>query len=549
MSFNLVEVYEAIASTVPDREALIFREKRFTFNQLSKRSNQLANFLISKGVSIREARGSLENWQSGQDHIALYMYNCNEYLESALGGMKARAVPFNVNYRYVEEELCYLFNNAETHAIIYQGRFAATIQNIIDKIPTQKVLIQVKDETNTPLLDGAIDYDDALASAADSAPELEYSTEDLYMLYTGGTTGMPKGVLWRHGDILPAALGGRRRDGSVIDDLSEFSKIAAKSPGYVYLPTPPFMHGTGQWIAMNAWHGGNTVVIQDVVDRLDVKNLLAVVEREKVNIISLVGDSFGLPILEELRANKYDTSSITHFLNGGAALSEQVKEGLIEAVDNLRITDSVGSSETGPQAIHTSSKKHGAKTGQFTMSQHNAVLSESLDAKLKPGHEGLGWFASCGAVPLGYLNDEAKTKKTFPEIDGVRYSLPGDKVKLLENNVIDFHGRDSNTINSGGEKIFAEEVEKSVAAHVDVVDVLVSSRPSERWGNEVVAIVQLKSGSSCTEADLKEECEKHIARYKLPKHFIFVDAVSRGANGKADYRWAKKIANPELEEA
>lgn len=542
MSFNLVEVFEAVTETVPDREALVFREKRFTFRQFSRRSNRLANFLVSRNVSIYQSRDDLKNWQSGQDHVALYMYNCNEYLESVMGVMKARAVPYNVNYRYVEEELSYLLNNADTKAIIYEGRFASVVSALIKNIPEQKVLIQVNDETNAPLVEGAIEYEEALATGSGDLPDLDYSPDDLYMLYTGGTTGMPKGVLWRHGDILPAALGGRRRDGSPIDDLGEFSEIAKKSPGYRYLPTPPFMHGTGQWIAMNAWHGGNTVVIQDIVEKLDISSLLDVVVREKVNIISLVGDAFGRPLLEELIAGDYDTSSITHFLNGGAALSESIKKGLINEIDKLRITDSVGSSETGPQAIHTSSKKTGAKTGQFIMSAYNAVLSENLKEKLNPGHAGLGWFASCGNVPLGYLKDEEKTGKTFPQIHGVRYSLPGDKVKLLENDVIDFHGRESNTINSGGEKIFSEEVEKAVAAHSEVVDVLVSSRPSERWGSEVVAIVQLREGSSCTQEDLLLECKEHIARFKHPKLFIFVDQVARGANGKADYRWAKLTA-------
>ncbi len=542
MSFNLVEVFEAVASEVPDREAVVFRDKRFTFQQFSRRSNQLANFLLSCDVTLHQSRNTLENWQSGQDHVALYMHNCNEYLESAMGVMKARAVPFNVNYRYVEEELRYLLSNADTQAIIYEGRFASVVAKLLDHIPSQKVLVQVNDETNTPLLEGAFEYERALALGADNIPAISYSPDDLYMLYTGGTTGMPKGVLWRHSDILPAALGGRRRDGTLIDDLAEFSEIARKSPGYKYLPTPPFMHGTGQWIAMNAWHGGNTVVIQDVVDKLDIKNLLDVIAREKVNIISLVGDAFGRPLLEELTARTYDTSSITHFLNGGAVLTEPIKMGLIKAIDKVRITDSVGSSETGPQAIHTSSKKNGAKTGQFVMSKYNAVLSENLDKTLAAGHEGLGWFASRGNVPLGYLKDENKTRKTFPEIMGVRYSLPGDKVSLLDDNVIQFHGRESNTINSGGEKIFAEEVEKAIAAHSDVVDVLVSSRPSERWGNEVVAIVQLKKDAVCSEQDLQLECKKHIARYKCPKFFIFVEQIARGANGKADYRWAKNIA-------
>lgn len=542
MQFNLAQLHEAIAEAVPERDALITAERRFSYRELTERTRRLANFFLQKGLKVKAERSQLSNWESGQDHVALYLYNGNEYLEGMLGAFKARAVPFNVNYRYVEEELIYLLNNAQAKAIVYHSEFAPRIAAIRDQLPHLQVFLQVKDDSGNELLPGAIDYEEALASAPAEKPDLQYSPDDLYMLYTGGTTGMPKGVLWRHGDIIISALGGRRNDGSILENLEDFVARAEKSKGFRFLPTPPFMHGAGHWVAFNAWHGGNTVVLQKELKRLDPADVLTTVDQHKVNILLLVGDAFGRPLLDEMRRHQYDLSSIKNIMSSGAVLSQPVKQGLLECIPQVKIVDTMGSSETGTQGQQISTSDSGASSGSFKMSDDNVVLNEDMTDILSPGHEGLGWWAKKGYVPLGYLSDEAKTKKTFPEVNGTRYSVPGDRVRLTESGNVEFHGRDSVTINTGGEKVFAEEVEHALKHHPDVFDVVVAGRPSERWGNEVVAIVELRPGTEPNRECLLQECEQHIARYKLPKAFLFVEKIHRSPSGKADYRWAKEQA-------
>ena len=542
MGFSIPQVLNAIADAYPDREALVFRDRRFTFAQFMKRCHRLTHFFLEHGITIHQPREALDNWQSGQDHVAIYMQNCNEYLESMVAAMQARAVGFNVNFRYVAEELQYLFNNAGTKAIIYQAKYAPFLSEVLPHVPTVKLLIQVADESGNELLPGAYDYETILSASSDTRPTLETSGDDLYMLYTGGTTGMPKGVLWRQADILVAGLSGEEKNGQPIASLSRFVERAAKTASGRSLPTPPFMHGTGQWVALGAWHAGSGVVIQNNVDRLDAKDLLAVIEKEQVTVLSIVGDAFARPLLDEMRASHYDPSSLKAIISSGAILSPQCKNDLLAAVPGVRIVDTMGSSETGPQARQISNSAENIHKPRFALTDQNRVLSEDLSKVLAPGHDGSGWVAKIGFVPLGYLGDEAKTQKTFPTIDGIRYSVPGDRVRLLENGEIDFLGRDSVTINSGGEKIFAEEVEQALKHHVDVQDVVVSSRPSERWGNEVVAIVQLRDGVNLDSDSLISAAAEHIARYKLPKAMVVVELIQRGANGKADYRWAKQLA-------
>lgn len=542
MAFNLAEVQETIAAAVPDRPALIFRDRRYSFADLTERTRRFANFLLSIGIRKPVSRSELENWQSGQDHVALYLQNGNEYPEAMLGAIKAGAASFNVNYRYVAEELRYLFNNAETKVIVYHAQYAPVLKTVLDDIPPQKALVQVSDESGEPLLPGAIDYEAALAAASPERPDVIWSPQDLYILYTGGTTGMPKGVLWQQCDILTSALGGRASNGEIMSDLAGYAARATRHAPRRYLPTPPFMHGTAQWIAFSAWHSGNTVVIQDEVDRYDPHHLLDVIEREQINTLSLVGDAFGRPFVDALETTDHDTSSLTHILNGGAAMSAQTKSDLLTRLPGLRIIDTIGSSEAGPLARQTVSSE-GTTSAAPKSIGGSVVLDETLTKVETPGHDGLGWLAKTGPMPLGYLGDEAKTRATFPVIDGVRYSVPGDRARLLPDGSVEFHGRDSVSINSGGEKIFAEEVERAIGRHGDVADVLVSWRPSERWGQEVVAMVQVRPGKSPTPAELVDVAAESIARYKLPKAVVFVEKVQRHDNGKPDYRWAKKVAH------
>ena len=538
MYFNLATVNEAIAEAVPDREAVVFRDRRFTYRELTERTRRFANHLAGEGLGLHTEREALEDWQSGQDHLGIYLYNGNEYLEAMLGAFKARVAPFNVNYRYVDEELVYLLNDAAAKALVFHSSLADHVQAIRGQVPTLQLLLQVQDDER-PLLDGAVPFEDALAAASAAKPDLEWRPDDLYIIYTGGTTGMPKGVLWKHKDILIASLGARRTDGTVIDSLAGYVARATASHRKT-LPAPPFMHGAGHWGAFQAFHTGGTVVIQDEVRRFDAAGAVDVMERENVNNLLLVGDAFGRPLVDALRSSGARCPALRNIITGGAIMTAKIKAELINALPHVNIIDTAGSSETGGQASHTSNAENGAATGRFTLSPHNAVLNNEMTALLEPGHEGLGWWARAGNIPLGYLGDAEKTRKTFPTVGGMRYSVPGDRVRLLPDNSLELHGRESVTINSGGEKIFAEEVEQAIKHHVDVYDAVVAGRPSERWGNEVVAIVQLKEGREANEDALLAECAKHIARYKLPKAFVFLREILRSPNGKADYRWAKQ---------
>jgi fatty-acyl-CoA synthase len=351
---------------------------------------------------------------------------------------------------------------------------------------------------------------------------------------------MPRGVLWRQADIFVAALGGRTPKGEIasLDDLVE----RARGGSFRTMPTAPLMHAA-HWSAFDALHSGNTVVLQDQTRHLDPASILATAERERVNLVQIIGDAFARPLIDELRARSYDLSALKVLASGGAVLSVSVKEELLRLLpDHVRIIDTVGSSETGRQATHTSTRRRGASTGTFDPAPGACVLSADRSRRLEVGDGETGWFAQYGRVPMGYLGDREKTEKTFPAIDGVRYSVPGDRARLRADGSIEVLGRDSVTINTGGEKVFAEEVESVLKKHPAVYDAVVCGRPSERWGQEVVAIVQLRDGASASDEELRRSCADHLARYKLPKAFIYRDRIERSPVGKPDYRWAVAVA-------
>ncbi len=529
------ELHEAIAATRPDDECLIFRDKRFTWQQVTDRTRQLANYLASQQLGCRVERGSLDGWETGQDHLAIYLHNGNEYLESMLGAWKARVAPFNVNYRYVAEELQYLLSDSRASAIVVHSRFAPLLQEVRGALPDLRVILQVPDSSNNDLLPGAVWYEDALAASSTEKPAAGYNGDDLYILYTGGTTGMPKGVLWRNADAVVECFGGSKT-ASTIDEFLVEAVGSMRS-----LPSPPFMHGAGHWIAMRTWLSGGTIIVQSQPDRLDADDIWGLVEQEKVNFLLIVGDAFARPLLDGLNGSTRDLSSLLTVLSGGAALSAHLKKEFLAHLPWILMVDGLGSSEAGGQLSQVSAGES-ASTGTFPLSPQNHILSEDMTRVLEPGHEELGWLAKSGRLALGYLNDEAKTKKTYPVVDGVRYVVPGDRARVTADLIIELHGRDSVTINSGGEKIFAEEVEAAIKAHPDVYDCVVAGRPSDRWGNEVVAVVRLKDGATPDESSLLSEAKKYIASYKLPKAIVFVPAIVRSPAGKADYRWAKQIA-------
>ena len=496
---NLGLIHEAIAEVIPDRECLVFRDRRFSWREVRDRSRRLADVLRSHGLGAARERTELQNWESGQDHVALYLYNGNEYLEGMLGAFKARCAPFNVNYRYVEEELLYLFDNADARVVVYHARFAPVLEKIRDRLSGVALWLQVEDGSGNPLLPGAVEYERALAEATPDPPQ-DLSADDLYILYTGGTTGMPKGVLWRQEDIFLAAL----TAGGAPESVEALQERVREGRGIRSLPAPPFMHGAAHWVAFNMWHIGGTVIVQSQVDRLDPDDIWSTVEREKVNAITIVGDAFARPLLDQLEEKDYDLSSLFLVSSGGAILTAALKDQLLAKLPQVRIMDALGSSETGAQASHISTAGQKASTGSFAMSPGNVVLREDLSGILEPGSPDTGWLARSGNVPLGYYKDEAKTAKTFPLVDGVRYSVPGDRAQVAEDGTLRLLGRDSATINSGGEKIFAEEVEHALKHHPSVYDAVVVGTPNERWGQQVTAILQLRAGDRPAEDELKK---------------------------------------------
>ena len=539
--FNLAKVFDTVAEAVPDRDALVWRDRRWSFGEVADRSHRLATYLRSRGLGAHTERSDLAGHQSGQDHLGIYLYNGNEYLETMLAAFGARVAPFNVNYRYVEDELNYLLDNAECRALVYHATFAPTLAAVLDKLPAVEVLIQVPDESGNDLLPGAVEYEAVIAGTEPDLADVEPSPDDLYVLYTGGTTGMPKGVLWRQHDVFMSCMGGRNL--FTWQPVESYEEVAATAKGLdaplKFMPLPPLMHGAAQWATFIGLNGGNTIVFQENTRRLDPVDVWRTVERERATTITTVGDAVARPLVEELERGNYDTSSIVAVGNGGAALTPTIKERLLVQMPNVFVSDSVGSSETGAQMSHLSAAGS-VSTGRFNPGPGTVVVSEDLTALLAPGHDGLGWLAQEGWVPLGYFRDAEKTARTFPVIDGVRYAVPGDRARHLDDGVVELLGRDSVTINSGGEKIFAEEVERAIAGHPAVHDVVVVGRASERWGQEVVALVQLSDGTSASTEDIVTHAGQTIARYKLPKDVLFLDHIQRSPAGKADYRWAKE---------
>lgn len=536
--YNLARIHEAIAEALGDRECIVFRDRRLSWYEVTDRTRRLAAVFADAGLGCHRERSELENWQSGQDHVALYLHNGNEYLEGMLGAYKARCAPFNVNYRYVEKELLYLFDNARAKAVVYHARFAPVLEKLRDRLPGVGLWLQVADESGHALLPGALDYEQALAAASPQPLSAALSDDDLYILYTGGTTGMPKGVIWRSEDIYKAALA----SGGPIASLEEIQQRVRSRPAMRVLPTPPFMHGAAHWAAFNMWHVGSTVHVQRNVERLDADDIWSTVEREQINAVTIVGDAFARPLLDQLAKKDYDLASLKLVTSGGAIFTAALKNEMLDRLPDIRILDALGSSESGAQASHTSTKASGAKTGHFDMVEDNVVLRDDLSGLLEAGSSETGWLARSGHVPLGYFEDPDKTARTFPVVDGVRYSVPGDRARVEADGSLKLLGRDSVTINSGGEKIFAEEVELALKDHPGVYDAVVCGTPNARFGSQVTAIVQMRAGHAPDEDALREKARESISGYKLPKAFVFVDQVTRAPSGKADYRWARETA-------
>lgn len=540
--FTVPAVAAAVSAAIGDRELLIQGERRYSYSQVIERSHRLAAYLHSRGLGCHTERAGLPGHETGQDLLGIYAYNGNEFVEALLGSFQARVAPFNVNFRYVKSELQYLLADSGATALIYHAAFAPRVAEILPDLPQLRVLIQIADDSGNDLIYGAVDYESALASCAPEPPPVQHSPDDLYVLYTGGTTGMPKGVLWRQHDIFMTSFGGRNlMTGEPFGSVEEIAAGVQAGPGTKLMILPPLMHGAAQWSVMTAITTGQSVVFPSVVDHLDADEVVRTIERERVSVVTVVGDAMARPLVAAIEKGIADVSSLAVVANGGALLTPFVKQRLIDALPNAVVVDGVGSSETGAQ-MHHMSTSGAVSTGTFNAGPDTFVAAEDLGSILEPGHDGMGWLAQRGYVPLGYKGDAAKTVKTFPVIDGVRYAIPGDRARHRPDGKIELLGRDSVTINSGGEKIFVEEVETAIASHPAVADVVVAGRPSERWGQEVVAVVALAPGARADAEELIAHAAQSLARYKLPKAIVFRAAIERSPSGKADYRWAREQA-------
>lgn len=536
---SLADLQERIAEVVGDRESIVWGDKRSTWRETNTRTRRLGNALLSRGLGVVE-QPSGDPVTSHQQHAAVCMRNRPEYLEAVLAAFKVRLIPFNVNYRYTASELRALFVDAQPAVVFFQACYAETVLEALSGLEIRPRLVQVADESNVLLADGAEWYEDLIAEGSPDPVPVKPSPDDGYLIYTGGTTGSPKGVLWRQADAFVAAMGGRREDFTEFTSTDEIIE-RARHGGQRFLPLPPFMHGGGLWLAFYAITGGHTIVIQPNTQRFDPVSALETIERERIDVLVIAGTAFARPLLDELDRDAYDISSLTTIHTGGTALLPEVKHRLLQKAPQVTIADMFGSSEGGGHMVGVTTATAEPPYGTFAPVMGTTLISEDRTRELAPHDDAVGWVARRGRLPLGYLNHRDLTQVTFPEIQGVRYAVPGDRGRwCCEGKRIEVLGRDSVCVNSGGEKIFVEEVERTLLAHPAVYDVVVGGSPDEVLGECVSAVVQVRDGREVTLEELREFGRTQLASYKLPRRMIRVEQVKRSPAGKADYSWVRQ---------
>jgi acyl-CoA synthetase (AMP-forming)/AMP-acid ligase II len=539
MHRNFGTAFESVADAAPSEIALVHGHRRRSWREFDERAARLASALRELGL--------------GPDSkVAFYLYNSSEYLETLLACFKLRAVPANVNYRYTEQELAYLLENSDAEAVVFHGSLGGRVGAVRERAPKLRAAVQVDD--GTPLLEGALSYEE-LIEAHPPMERIERSADDVLFLYTGGTTGMPKAVVWRHDDLFgalaPAAYAffglevpeDSERVGELVRKVRESGLVP------VHLPASPLMHGTGQFSTLQVLLLGGAIVTMQG-RHFDPHELWQTVQRERVTQVAIVGDAFAKPMLRALdeadaRGESYDLSSLLLVISSGVMWSESVKRALIERHPVIAY-DSLGSSEGVGFANAVTSADSEGETAKFTIGADTKVFTDDGN-EVKPGSGEVGHLAVGGHIPLGYYKDPDKTASTFRVVDGKRYSIPGDYAIVEEDGTITLLGRGSVSINSGGEKIFPEEVEEAVKQDPAVADAVVVGVPDERFGEAVTAVVAPAPGAVPTEDEIAEAVEgSGLARFKRPRHVVVVDAVPRGPNGKADYAWARQTARARL---
>jgi 3-oxocholest-4-en-26-oate---CoA ligase len=544
VEFNLADLFEHAVDVFGEREYLVANGVRRTYAEMEARANQLAHHLAAEGVGPG-------------DHVGIYAYNRVEWVETLWAVFKLRAVWININYRYVEEELRYLFSSSDVVAMVVDRRFAARVAACRDSLPKLSHVIVVDDGSGEPdghgeglAGFGQVDVVDFETAVASQSPERDFaprSPDDRYILFTGGTTGLPKGVVWRHEDVLFALGGG-------IDPLTNFRidnpealarKALADNFAITFLPIAPLMHGATQWGVMGQSFKGNRVVL---VERFDPAGVWSLVAELGVNLVMFTGDAMARPLIEEYEAKAlagkpYDTSSLIGLSSTAAVFSPDVKEAFFLHFPNLVMTDAIGSSESGANGIAVLKAGHTAMRGGPTVTAvvDSVVLNAGLRPML-PGTGEVGRLARSGNIPLGYYNDPVKTAEVFIEADGTRYVMTGDLALLEDDGTISLLGRGSVSINTGGEKVFPEEVEAAVKSHPDIYDATIVGVPDARWGQRVAAVVEPRPGRRPELLSVQEHCRTRIAGYKVPRELHVVEQFVRSPAGKPDYRWALDIA-------
>ncbi|MFR9750726.1 acyl-CoA synthetase [Nocardia sp. 004] len=533
MSYNIADLVEHAIDLMPDRVVLADDGREVTYAQLEERANKLAHYLRDQGV------------QPG-DKVGIYSRNTIEAVEAMVAIFKARAVMINVNYRYIENELQYIFDNSDMVALVHERRYSDKVAAVRPKVPQLRTVIVVDDDTTgtIPTAADSVEYESVLAQSSGERDFGDRSPDDLYMLYTGGTTGMPKGVMWRQEDVWRVLGGGINFiTGEYVQEEWELAKLGASNPPMVRFPIPPMIHGGAQWATFQSLFGGGKTVM---IPEFSGHGVWQAIDRHKINLIFITGDAMARPMLDALvegnpeTGQPYDLSSLYVVASSAALFSPALKDQFLELLPNRMISDSIGSSETGFGGLSLVTKGATHTGGpRVKIDAATAVLDEEGNP-VQPGSGVVGILARSGHLPLGYYKDEAKSAATFKEFNGIRYAIPGDFARVEEDGTVTMLGRGSVSINSGGEKIYPEEVEGALKTHPEIFDALVVGIEDERWGQRVVAVVQCRGEKRPTLEELRPVLTKEIASYKMPRSLWFVDEIKRSPAGKPDYRWAKE---------
>ncbi|ORV50692.1 acyl-CoA synthetase [Mycobacterium europaeum] len=527
VALNIADLAEHAIDAVPDRVALICGDEKLTYAQLEEKANRLAHYLIDQGVKK-------------DDKVGLYCRNRIEIVIAMLGIVKAGAILVNVNYRYVEGELRYLFDNSDMVALVHERQYSDRVANVLPDTPNVKTILVIEDGSDSDYQRyGGVEFYSAIAQGSPERDFGDRSEDDIYLLYTGGTTGFPKGVMWRHEDIYRVLFGGTDfATGQFVEDEYDLAKAAAANPPMVRYPIPPMIHGATQSATWMSIFSGQTTVL---APEFNAEEVWRTIHQHKVNLLFFTGDAMARPLLDALDTDHdYDLSSLFLLASTAALFSPSIKEKLLELLPNRVITDSIGSSETGfgGTSIVAKDAPHGG--GPRVTIDHRTVVLDEEGNEVKPGSGVRGFIAKKGNIPVGYYKDEKKTAETFKTINGVRYAIPGDWALVEEDGSVTMLGRGSVSINSGGEKIYPEEVEAALKGHPDVFDALVVGVPDPRYGQHVAAVVAPRPGARPTLAELDRFVRSEIAGYKVPRSLWLVDEVKRSPAGKPDYRWAKE---------